>query len=497
MGQLGQVGKRLQIIKIAISITDREAISLQHSKLRLYKNDKLLQNILLVLDDENYAQASNLINRYLHGSDVDEATEESISLMEEQRVEIEQKILHMREKIAKKEKEKQKKLIKKYRDIEEEELINQFGLFREKGREEIYNPIAKEEMKEMEKEMFEIKMVEEHTSTIPSTSDIMASFDSIKEDIPVKGSILDSKNKTKKSASYTNNEEIDPAIQSHELFFSSPKEELVLPPVVEEEETPNRVEPKEHRTVDDIAISKEEDREDIKAKKEEISNRGLFSDIPSDNGEDEIEFLQSRDSEDEVSKEDENIADEIKKEEEIDHASKEYEPISYIDQKLRNMLNQYPQIEETTECFKSEERLLYMISLKGYTEEDIEKVINDIQQLKSENKLGEASHLLLTIATTESLYAQFTLARELYQGVILVRDLPEAFTQINYLATENYPEAVCDLAQFYEHGIGIKKDKKKALSLYKKASELGVSRASTHLTRLEKELSGIFGKLFK
>ncbi len=498
MGQLGQVGKRLQIIKIAISITDRETISLQHSKLRLYKNDKLLQNILLVLDDENYAQASNLINRYLHGSDIDEATEESVLLMEEQLSEIEQKIQHMKEKIAKEEKEKQKKLIKKYRDIEEEELINQFGLFREKGREEVYNPIAKEEMKEMEKEMFEIKMVEEQTSTIPSTADIIASFNSIKEDIPVKGSILDSKNKTKKSASYTNDEKIDPTIQSHEIFFNTPKEELTLPPVVEEE-TPTIIEKISGVDDDDISISEEENREDKKAKKEEISNRELFSNTPSNNiddNEEEIEFFQSRDSEDEVSKEESR--DEVKKEkEERDSATKEYEPISYIDQKLRNMLNQYPQVEETTECFKSEERLLYMISLKGYTEEDIEKVIDDIQQLKSENKLGEASHLLLTIATTESLYAQFTLARELYQGVILVRDLPEAFTQINYLASENYPEAVCDLAQFYEHGIGIKKDKKKALQLYEEASELGVTRASTHLARLEKELSGIFGKLFK
>ncbi len=82
MAQLGQVGKRLQIIKIAISITDQETISIQHSKLRLHKNDKLLQNILVVLDDENYAQASNLINRYLHGSYDDEVSEEKLALLE-------------------------------------------------------------------------------------------------------------------------------------------------------------------------------------------------------------------------------------------------------------------------------------------------------------------------------------------------------------------------------------------------------------------------------
>ncbi len=503
MAQLGQVGKRLQIIKIAISITDRETISLQHSKLRLYKNDKLLQNILLVLDDENYAQASNLINRYLHGADGQESSSESIAVMEEKAAEIEQKVMQMRDELSQKEKDKQKRLARKYKDIEEEELINQFGLFREKGREEIYNPIAKDEMQEMEQEMFEIKLVEQKNHSIPSTADIMASFNSIKEDIPLKGSILESTNKVKKSASYTNEEEIEPSIQSHKIFFNEEEDDLTLPPVVEEVK----------EEIEEIVIEKPkitlETEEEI-SELEEISNRELFAKALANDLEENVSYKESQEKEEEnnffiqeaTSLDQEALvqSDEVAPLDTRKKSSteaKEYEPISYIDQKLRNMLNQYPQVEETTESFKSEERLLYMISLKGYTEEDIERVVDDIQALKKENKFGEASHLLLTIATTESLYAQFTLARELYQGIILVRDLPEAFTQINYLATERYPEAVCDLAQFYEHGIGIKKDKKRALGLYEDAAELGVSRASTHLHRLEKELKGIFGKLFR
>ncbi len=496
MAQLGQVGKRLQIIKIAISITDRETISLQHSKLRLYKNDKLLQNILLVLDDENYAQASNLINRYLHGADGQESSSESIAVMEEKAAEIEQKVMQMKEEVSQKEKDKQKKLARKYKDIEEEELINQFGLFREKGREEIYNPIARDEMQEMEQEMFEIKLVEQQSYSIPSTADIMESFNSIKEDIPLKGSILDSTDKVKKSASYTNEEEIEPNIQSHKIFFNDEEDDLTLPPVVEE--APEEIE--------EIVIEKPKiilETEDEISELEEMSNRELFAQALANDLEENIPYEESQKSEEEndffaqeEAKESHEIIESNTKKESTSEV-KEYEAISYLDQKLRNMLNQYPQTEETTESFKSEERLLYMISLKGYTEDDIERVVDDIQALKRENKLGEASHLLLTIATTESLYAQFTLARELYQGIILVRDLPEAFTQINYLAAEKYPEAVCDLAQFYEHGIGIKKDKRRALDLYEEAGELGVSRASTHLNRLEKELKGIFGKLFK
>jgi TPR repeat protein len=175
----------------------------------------------------------------------------------------------------------------------------------------------------------------------------------------------------------------------------------------------------------------------------------------------------------------------------------EYAPISYIDQKLRNMRNQYPQVEESSERFESEERLLYMISLEGYTEADIEETIEKVFTLRNEGKLAEAAHLLLIAAATESLYAQFILARELYKGNILQKDLPEAFTQINRLALIDYPEAVCDLAQFYEYGIGIDKDKKKAFTLYEDALELGVQRAETHLSRMEEASRGILGKLFR
>jgi TPR repeat protein len=160
------------------------------------------------------------------------------------------------------------------------------------------------------------------------------------------------------------------------------------------------------------------------------------------------------------------------------------------------MFNQYPQVVESTEKFESEEDLLYKISLNGYTERDIEKTIERVYLLADDGKLDEASHLLLIAAATESIYAQFILARELYKGNILQRDLTESFTQINQLAQDNYPEAVCDLAQFYEYGIGITKDKKKAFRLYEDALDLGVKRADAHLSRMEEESKGILARLF-
>jgi len=496
MAQLGQVGKRLHIIKIAISITDKETINLQHSKLRLFKNDKLLQNILSVLDDENYAQASNLINRYLHGPYDEDVTDDKVSMMEEKAAILEEKAALIKAKLLENEKNKKKELTKKFRDIEEEELINKFGLFRERGREEIYNPIDKEEMKAMEKEIFYSEEKRKKEIKMPSIDDIMAGFDSIRDDIPVKASILEAEKKSRRSASYK--EEHSPQ-EKGENFFSTPEKNIL-------EETETEVEKREKlddKDLFDQAISKVKDEPEIiiieevtleegPNKEEEFFIQEKEPEIKDEENLEPLEMTTQESSEEEPEQETQST-----EHNEPAIVPKEYEPISYIDQKLRNMLNQYPQTEETSEQYKSEERLLYKISLHGYNEEDIEKVIENIKTLKQEGKKGEAAHLLLTIATTESLYAQFTFARELYQGDILIRDLPEAFTQINYLASEKYPEAICDLAQFYEHGIGIKKDKKKAFILYEEAETLGVSRASTHLNRLERESRGLLGKLFK
>ncbi len=493
MAQFGQVGKRLQIIKIAISITDLETISLQRSKLRLHKHDKLLQNILNVLDDENYAQASNLISRYLHGPYDDEASEENLAALEEKASLMEEKLERMKAKMAEEKKAKERNLIKRYQHIEEEELINKFGLFRDKSRAEAYNPIPKDEAEAIEKEIRTLEKEKQRTFDIPSTDSIMAGYDSIREYIPNKSNLLDTAEKRRFTAVHEDIDESE-ADESNTYDFFNSADDLAIPTNAADEA--QRLE-EESRAMEEDDNTIDFDIEELGVhKKVEMEEPEESEMMIGDEREDEF-FVEDEEDESENSDTFEAVAEKTSETTATkENEPYEYPPISYVDQKLRNMLNQYRQIEETSECFKSEERLLYMISLRGYTEADIEKVVDDIKILKDEGKLGEAAHLLLTIATTESLYAQFTLARELYKGEILYRDLPEAFTQINYLASEKYPEAVCDLAQFYEHGIGIKKDKKKALELYKQAHDLGVSRAESHLQRLESDMKGLIGKLF-
>jgi len=87
-------------------------------------------------------------------------------------------------------------------------------------------------------------------------------------------------------------------------------------------------------------------------------------------------------------------------------------------------------------------------------------------------------------------------ARELFKGDVLQVDFAESFTQINRLAEQDYPEAICDLAQLYEFGYGIKKDKKIAKILYEEASSMGVERATRHLQRLSQK-KGFLDSLLK
>jgi len=174
-----------------------------------------------------------------------------------------------------------------------------------------------------------------------------------------------------------------------------------------------------------------------------------------------------------------------------------YEAIPHINNKFNNLYTQYPPIEHTESRYYSVENWLLQVSTKGYTEAEVETRIKDAEKLKHSN-LGEAAQLLIAAGSTDSLYALFQLARALFVGDILQKNISEAVTLIHYLATnEEYPEAICDLAQFYEQGIEVKKDKKKAEELYKEAMHLGIQRASKHYQRIQKESKSLFAMFQK
>lgn len=171
-----------------------------------------------------------------------------------------------------------------------------------------------------------------------------------------------------------------------------------------------------------------------------------------------------------------------------------YPAMPHISQKFIRMKKEYPPIQKTYEKFDTVETLLTKISQKGYTEQEMEEMLIFIKKLIETSKYTEASQLLLICGATESKFAQFMFARALYTGSVLTKNINEAFTLMNALSTEDYPEALCDLGQFYEHGIGTTKDTMKAESLYKEAVSLGIKRATKHYDRLKKQNRRLFKK---
>ncbi len=267
----------------------------------------------------------------------------------------------------------------------------------------------------------------------------------------------------------TDNIELDVAHTSKDTFFESPKEE-------------------NKQTIDTTHIPKDTFFDTEETVKEEP----VTEETPKEETitEERETFIQKEmPSKEEPLKE---IKPAIKTEEET--RSYHYKAIPYIAQKLISMKKQYPPIERTYEKFDSVENLLRKISQEGYNEEEIEETLTYIKKLTEESKETEAAQLLLVCAATESKFAQFMLARELFKGVLLTKETPEAFTQMHSLALEDYPEALCDLAQFYEHGIGTSKEKKKAEQFYKEATDFGIKRAEKHYKRLKKENRGFFKK---
>ncbi len=66
---MDQIKKRLEIIKIAIFISDDETIKLQLLKLEYFPENQKLEQIIELLKKKNYGQAQTLIKSYLNEDD--------------------------------------------------------------------------------------------------------------------------------------------------------------------------------------------------------------------------------------------------------------------------------------------------------------------------------------------------------------------------------------------------------------------------------------------
>jgi len=216
-----------------------------------------------------------------------------------------------------------------------------------------------------------------------------------------------------------------------------------------------------------------------------------------------IEEAKEEVKEEKKSADNRSILNEVKREEKVKESKKStkenniYPPIPHIEEKFRRFFIHYPPLKESDVWVEVVIKFLKNISKESYTDKDVEAFLEEFDYFVKRGDIVRASQVILLAGATDSQYAQFRLARELFSGKILQRNIEASFAIIKKLAEEYYPEAVCDLAQFYEYGLGVEKNKKVALKLYEKAFELGSVRASKHINRLKEASSGLLSSLLK
>lgn len=449
---MNQTKKRLQIINIAISLTDIETIQLQILKLSTLRSDPKLQEIIAGLQAQNYAQTQTLITTYIE------------TPMEE---------------------------IVQRTPQNDQEIIEEFDLF----------VTAPETPQKEETELFDFDTLAKEPVKDSIEVNTQTSAEAPKAVQTQQNDTFDDLLNLKAHDVMPGNIELDISHTPRDDFFDIPvedsrrdKESHIDTNIIPKDDFFDMID--EPVTETSPEMKTDEDFTGLPPKeKEEISEE---TDRPE---EERLLETVSEETGYEVAGAAPTALDKGEAESRL-HASETviktgYKSIPYIDQKLKNMLTQYPPLHESGERYASVDNWLLKISNEGYTEEEIEEVISHIQKLKENNDIAQAAQLLLISGATESKFAQFMLARELFRGELLEKNLPEAFTLINRLALDDdYPEAICDLAQFYENGVGIGKDKKKAEQLYHEAMERGVKRAVLHYDRVQKANKGLFGKLF-
>jgi len=480
-GKMKEITLRFEIIRLAVELSDFETIQIQCKKLQSINSDGGLDKIIELLESQNYRQALHEMKLY-HDSLEDkffkeaekEDTKES-KLKEEEA--LKEEIIKEPESLNSIDKEEKRDSIapKKIERIEpdEEDLEDDFG--------SLYDDIddsKSEQVLDLDT-ILSLGNKAPNSKVKESAKEVEDDFD--EDDFGV-GSLLNKSKKTKKSKEIKATKESDIDIDDILKESIAPKEAI-------EDTIEDRVDDKS--SSDSKPLKKE--ILDFSLDEEDIEDSIDWDRAPLKR--EKIDIL-SEDDEDDYDDEGVYDRDSWIQQNPNSHKDGIYPPISYIGQKYRNMFYQFPPVESIDEYPPEVESMLKKIASEGYSEDDIDILLESYEEYKKRGKKGESAASLLLAASTESKFAQFLLARELYKGEVIQKNHAEAFTQINTLAEQNFPDAICDLAQFYEHGVGISRDRDMALLLYEEAAEMGVERAKRHYQRL-KESQGLKGLIKK
>jgi len=460
-----EINARFEIVELAVKLGDMETVSIQVEKLRNLSLDDNLDEITTLLENRNFRQALFLMKHYASTLKDDFFEEESADSS----------------------------------DGEEEECVaaGEVAVSSEESRME--RPANEKRIDGGEK--------------VLTLDDLLEMSDDTKERVAeYRGVSVDETdiNREEEPAD-AEEEEIerespDSLQEMEESGRESAQESKIaeyMPPLFDEsaiaEETA-AISDEEEST--ETGMRESEDEESAQSVSQEQDS--LIDDLRSENGamasyervgimQEDIDSVEEESEEKMEDREEEHSGPDGEEDEDGDK-DELYPPISYIEQKYRNMFHQYAPREESDILCEGVEEMLRQIAETGYSERDMERFLLKYREHKEKGDLVCSAQILLAAAATESKFAQFLLARELFTGDIIEQNHAEAFTQINSLAEKGFAEAICDLAQFYEYGIGIGKDRRMALLLYEEAQEMGVERAARHVERLKRG-RGLLGLL--
>lgn len=178
------------------------------------------------------------------------------------------------------------------------------------------------------------------------------------------------------------------------------------------------------------------------------------------------------------------------------HVTKQYPPIPDIITNFQNMALCYLD-KEINVFHKSVTSWMEHITKIGYTDKGIFNMLTYMQKLKNLKNHDEATQLAIVFGVTNSNFGKLIFAREIYKGELFKKDDDKAFELIKELASNDCAEALCDLGQFYEFGVGTHRDTKQAEYYYKQALELDSHRAKRLYSNIRKKNKGFFSFLFK
>ena len=503
-----EIIKRLKILKLSIELKDIKSVDLQIERLESLNINQQVKNILALIKNGHNYKAIMSINAYpneLYTNEYyskikaeEEAVIEEFGLFENtpsgasnvvvqnpvvEKIESEKEILeelkeeeaqlHKVEKEEEKIEKEEPTIIKNSWFVEEPEEIEEEKAIDEQVEEDIQEIEEEKQEEEIEKEIEDVE----------NTNDIK------EEDI--ERDEIENSEKEKIEESKEDNIENDTIKEDDTIDLNDG---------LEESNNYNSwyYENKLENKIDDtnpLSYTKDytfEDEDENEEKKE--SNTYEHDLIIEDDDLDDIakDYYRQKLQED---KEKSSTLVEENKEENLQNEDGFYQPIAFLEQKFENIIKRFPQKEPIESELDSIKHLISIFE-QPYRDEDIDIALKQFDEFKRNGDLEEASKVLLLVSISDAKSAHFALSRELFKGDVLEQNYAEAFIQMNDLALDGFVEAICDLGQFYEYGIGVKKDRKKAISLYEEAMEFNLERAKELRDKLQNSKRSFFSYLF-